>query len=361
MFRTLLGIACVWPLLASAVLADSALTIPIAPTCPPPEPCTVWTCLGLSHHNLKKCHCCFCSSRLGRMCDSVVTPIRIVTGGLVPRVCCDVPSREDLACMNCDNCSLAELVAAKIKRDEADACIRKAAVRFLGTVDCHYYHEAEEALIAHLRADQNECVRLEAAHVLSKGCCCTPRTIAALRMVVSGTAEDGNPPERSERVKAVAVQALHACLANFEDVVPSDSLQTPPLEVLPPPTQRLQWPLEQAAHFEKVTTSKPAPDAVLEAQRVYAAHVGAPTEDRPSASRPTRNLLQIVSQASAPSDMVETPRTAEKKTESTKGSSSPSLPAPLTGVPGRGESRGRTTSLLPIGLTPIGAAPYRID
>jgi len=339
MTRTILATACAWLMIGSDLRAQFTtppLTVPFTPACTaPPEPHTLWSFLGLSHHNIKKCRTSFCRSRLGRMCDSMATPLRLASGGLVPRFCCDVPSREELACMSPDSCSLAEMVAAKIKRDEADACTRRSAVRFLGTVDCHYYHEAEEALIAHLRADQNECVRLEAAQVLARGCCCTSRIIEALKIVVTGTAEDGNPPEKSERVKAAAMHALQSCLASFHDMLPESPLQTPPLEVLPPPTPKL--PIQLMAHTESVAEKSPTrPDPLLEAQRTFAAKVGAPSaSDERAAARPSRNLLQIVSQATTLPEM------------------EPPAPRQATPTP-RNESRIR-----PIGLAPIGgmAAP----
>jgi hypothetical protein len=101
--------------------------------------------------------------------------------------------------------------AAAIQADQAGANARRAAVRFLGTVDCHYYPEAEAALIAALRTDRSECVRLEAGLALSHGCCCTKSTIEALRICVSGGEKDGNPGETSPRVRIAAFNALQGC------------------------------------------------------------------------------------------------------------------------------------------------------
>ena len=113
-----------------------------------------------------------------------------------------------------------EGAAARAKADEADAKARRAAVRFLGTVDCHYWPEAQEALINALRGDRNECVRLEAAFALNRGCCCTKMIIKALVMCVSGSDEDGFPSERSPRVRAVAQAALAHCLECYTEVIP---------------------------------------------------------------------------------------------------------------------------------------------
>ena len=105
------------------------------------------------------------------------------------------------------NVTPAEAAAGKIKAEEAGAKNRRAAVRYLGTVDWHYYPEAEAALIAALRADRNELVRIEAAHSLGNGYC-TKKGIEALEMVLAGSEIDGNPAENSERVKATAQIAL---------------------------------------------------------------------------------------------------------------------------------------------------------
>ena len=71
--------------------------------------------------------------------------------------------------------------AAKIKQEEMAAHARCDAVKYLATVDCHWYPEAEAALICALRTDRSECVRYEAAVALNNGCCCTKKTVEALR------------------------------------------------------------------------------------------------------------------------------------------------------------------------------------
>src|SRR5262249_29738452 len=93
---------------------------------------------------------------------------------------------------------------------------------FLGTVDCRYYPDAIVALTAALRTDGSECVRYEAALALSHGCCCNQKTIDALEASVSGTEKDGNPAERSVRVRCTAAIGLERCLSCY---VP------PPVEV----------------------------------------------------------------------------------------------------------------------------------
>jgi hypothetical protein len=110
--------------------------------------------------------------------------------------------------------------AAKIKAEEAQAKARKAAVRYLGTVDCGRFPDAEGALVKALRTDTNECVRYEAALALGNGCCCTNTTMEALAITAACSNRDGNPREYSDRVRAAAVAALQNCLSCFVDPNP---------------------------------------------------------------------------------------------------------------------------------------------
>ncbi|MFO0804503.1 MAG: hypothetical protein U0791_15435 [Gemmataceae bacterium] len=121
--------------------------------------------------------------------------------------------------------SLAELqapgpvgAASQVKLDRANAEKRIEAVQYLGTVDCHVWPEAEDALIGALRGDRNECVRLTAAQVLLNCCCCTKKVIKALTEAASGTDCDGFPAEKSCRVRAAAQAALEKCLTCFCDM-----------------------------------------------------------------------------------------------------------------------------------------------
>jgi hypothetical protein len=147
------------------------------------------------------------------MLNNGLKPVGAFSGGIVG-TCCPSLIVADLA----KPPDSAEGAAARIKADEAAAKARREAVRYLGTVDCRYWPEAQDALINALRADRNECVRLEAALALGHGCCCNKATIKALILTVSGSSEDGNPPERSDRVRAWAHAALAHCLACFCDV-----------------------------------------------------------------------------------------------------------------------------------------------
>lgn len=189
---------------------------------------TLWKFLGLSKDNLASCKTKFCQSQLGQMMNNGMKPFSSLTGGLVPG-CCPLVNPADLA----KPADSAEGAAARIKQDEAAAKARREAVRYLGTVDCRFWPEAQDGLINALRTDRNECVRLEAALALGRGCCCNKKTIKALSISVAGTDEDGNPAENSERVKAAAAAALQNCLAYVEvtpipEKIPEQPREAPP-------------------------------------------------------------------------------------------------------------------------------------
>jgi hypothetical protein len=152
-------------------------------------------------------------------------------------------------------------------------------VRYLGTVDCRRYPEAEAALVASLRGDENECVRLEAALALGRGCCCTRRVLQALVDTVSGK-KTNEPAEMSERVKAAAAMALEHCLVCYHEVVTAA-----PQPEKPPEAPRPELPPEAPGPVARLV-----PDSLLaEAHQVLARHrravsnvpVSAPTAPSP--------------------------------------------------------------------------------
>ncbi len=123
-----------------------------------------------------------------------------------------LPTRDDIARMISDgNYSPAEIAAVKIKLDESQAKNRLAAVQYLSTIDCHFYPEAENGLIAALRSDRIESVRFEAAQAMGACRCMTPRMIEAVRIAAMGMDSDGNPGETSDRVRKAASEALKRC------------------------------------------------------------------------------------------------------------------------------------------------------
>ena len=109
------------------------------------------------------------------------------------------PTRDEVARMVQDGgFSPAEITAAKVKLDEIQARSRQAAVKYLATVDCLYYPEAEASLIAALRADRNEAVRSEAATAIGGCRGVTVRSLDALHLTATAQETDGNPAEPSE-------------------------------------------------------------------------------------------------------------------------------------------------------------------
>ena len=170
-------------------------------------PTTLWSFLGLSSANKAACRDALCKSQLGQLLNNGMTPFSVLSGGIIPSLCPQTPTASDLAQEG------AEGTAAQIKKDEAGAKARRAAVRYLGTVDCHYWPEVAGELINSLRADKNECVRFEAAMALARGCCCTKETVKALSISAAGTKEDKNPEETSPRVRDAACLALEHCLS----------------------------------------------------------------------------------------------------------------------------------------------------
>lgn len=195
--------------------------VPSAPGYPPTTtlpssvaaPSNIWSFFCPTSAQLAAWKKGFCGTGIGTMFSAMLSPVSLYTGGLMGECCPPgsyppgpppVPgSPED--------------TADKIKADEAAAKARRAAMRYLGTVDCHYWPEAEKALITGLRTDKNDCVRWEAAHSLGNGCCCTRKTIAALKLVVEGSEADGNPAETSIWVKGEALASLQHCICCFRD------------------------------------------------------------------------------------------------------------------------------------------------
>lgn len=146
------------------------------------------------------------ASPLGKIAKDCRKIFSKFTGGVVPAA--PTPNRVELAAPGPQG------VAAKIQKDALDAPKRLAAIQHLGTVDCHWYPEALLQLTTALRTDPSECVRFEAAKILSNGCCCEPYVVVALRTCVAGSDSDGNPSERSLRIRNQAAFALEKCLAS---------------------------------------------------------------------------------------------------------------------------------------------------
>ena len=123
---------------------------------------------------------------------------------------------------------------ANIKIDQAQATTRRAAVRYLATIDWHRYPEAERALIATMRTDRVEMVRYEAALALGNCRKLTEKMLEALNMTALGLDLDGNPAEFSEKVRSAARNSLHRCSYRGlclppldQQMVPTDAWQSP--------------------------------------------------------------------------------------------------------------------------------------
>jgi hypothetical protein len=129
--------------------------------------------------------------------------------------------------------------AARIKIDEEQERVRRAAVKYLATVDCHYYPEAETCLIGALRADHSESVRFEAALALSQSRSLSPRMLEALNLSALGLDLDGNPAETSERVRAAACQAILQTTAQVWAQMPFEAFRADPM------------PLQQTSYFQQ--------------------------------------------------------------------------------------------------------------
>lgn len=283
---------------------------PVAtPAATPTTGRTLWDLLAGCQDHCQKCRERCCRTTFGQMLNNMCKPFSLATGGLFPPLCPPVPSQEEIAKLLDPNnlaASPAEAAAAKIKADEAGAAARRAAVRYLATVDCHYYPEAEKALIAALRGDRIECVRLEAAIALGSGCCCTKNTIEALALAASGADTDGNPGETSERVKAAALNSLHLCMCRFHEREAAGPAPTPPEtppEAAPPPRPERPGSAGQplmSAPYELTGWSDPIPAHVLEASRALAATVGTTSTEPWRVPTGQRGLLQMLGHARHP-------------------------------------------------------------
>lgn len=173
----------------------------IAPRPAMPTQNTLWSYLGVSADQREYRQRANADTRLGQLRQRILPNPRLKT-----------PSLAELQAPG------AVGAASQVKLDRANAEKRIEAVQYLGTVDCHVWPEAEDALIGALRGDRNECVRLTAAQVLLNCCCCTKKVIKALTEAANGTDCDGFPAEKSPRVRAAAQTALEKCLTCFCDM-----------------------------------------------------------------------------------------------------------------------------------------------
>ncbi len=163
-------------------------------------------------------------SPFGQFLNNMTKPLSALTGGIIPTLDSKKPSEEALKKPGVAG------AAAAGKKDALEAAERRANVKFLGTLDCRYYPDAAKALADALRTDPSECVRYEAALGLSRGCCCNSVTVAALSASVSGYDLDGNPAERSSRVRCTAAIGLERCLACWTPPAPEPTPEVKPVD-----------------------------------------------------------------------------------------------------------------------------------
>ncbi len=265
----------------------------------------IFNMLCIPEDKIAKCKDCVCKIPLLR---GMINGVGGVAGmaGLMPGPICPDPILE--AAKGKDAAAAAQgdaaAAAAKIKAIEADAKARRAALRYLGTVDCRYFPEAEEALVVGLRRDPIECVRWEAAMALGNGCCCTKKVMQALVDALSSNPKDGAPPESSERVRAAAHAALNGCLARYQEVVPAKKVdkgpegddKKPPEGKPLPPVARQTGRVDRAAYYERVE-QKSMQELVNEARRtlVEASEAATMTPVNAAPSSGNRGLFQLMS------------------------------------------------------------------
>ena len=283
----LLGLAVRGAAQAPVPVPVPAAPLGIAPgPAPPPAGNTIWSKLGISKQQLEYCQRHLCEKPLGQLLNNARAPFTALSGGLIGPKCPLMPSMADLADPG------AVGAASQIKADELGAAKRRAAVRYLGTVDCHYWPEAEAALIDSLRRDRNECVRYEAALALGSGCCCTKKTVEALQIAATGSSKLGNPGETSERVKAAAFAALQHCLARQTEPPLPRQPERPPEPIRPPEKPEVQ----QARFITRAAPESKDAEVMQKAARTVAERTGLPPTPTGLATG-HRNLFQIIRQA----------------------------------------------------------------
>lgn len=159
-------------------------------------------------------------SAIGGLVAEMRKPLSAITGGMVAPVA--APSSHEVAAAGPQG------TAAQIQAIKIDAPKRVAAIAQLQGIDVRYHPEAAQTLIAALRADPSDCVRLEAARSIATLKTCTKPIAEALRICVEGLETDGNPAELSPAVQQQAAMALSCCLNCLSDSSAAPTTETRP-------------------------------------------------------------------------------------------------------------------------------------
>lgn len=285
-------------------LPGSAITAPGGPiaSAPPTAPTrNLWSFLFPSQGQKATFKKCLCSTQFGKFLTSATMPMSMFSGGMIGG-CCPGPNAADPDALAQPPTS-AEGAAARIKKSEADAAARRAAVRYLGTADCHRWPEAEAALVNALRSDPNECVRWQAAMSLGSGCCCTKKIIQALTLTVSCSNADGNPIESSWRVKHAAFAALQHCVSCYPLPVAATPPSTRP--EAPSPPRRPETPESSLAPGSTPVAIDPQLAAVVANARQVLARAAQQSLTADHLPTGTHSMYHIVARATtAPSSTV---------------------------------------------------------
>ena len=296
-----------------------------APAAAPAAPSNLWSFICPTPDQKAACKAKICNSAIGQMLNNGLTPLSTMSGGLVP-MCCPAVNPADLL----KPADSPEGAAARMKKDELEAKARREAVRQLGLRDCHYWPEAQDALINALRADRNECVRLEAAWALNNGCCCNKATIKALMICVSGSQEDGNPSESSPRVREAAQAALAHCLSCYTEVIPvppdikRNTEPPPPIKGEKPPTsvpipdklpplgQASATPADYYHHIEAVSQQQLVEDGKHLLERGMPTPAPVPTVEASTAPHSVSDIFRNAFSTPSTTPMVSPPTMIEK-------------------------------------------------
>jgi len=172
-----------------------------------------------------QCLADFAKTPLGQMVNNLLKPLGALTGGMLGPVGANDPAKQKLPADSAGG------AAAKIAAAEAQAKAKIADLEYLSTKDCRRYPEAEAAILNALRAEPNECVRWAAAKALLTGCCCTPKVVKTLTVVVNQSDKDGNLAEESERVRLTAFLALERCMRTCQPAKAEEPPEKPGLKV----------------------------------------------------------------------------------------------------------------------------------